>query len=112
MTIHSACQAQILLLIAKNITVSTKYTDFANIFSKKSAKVLLKRAGINKHTIKLVDDKQPPYRLIYSLGLVELKIFKILIKINLSNSFIQLFKFSASVFIYKPDSSLCLYINY
>ena len=76
-------------LLAKKVTVPAKYLDFANIFLKKSANVLSEQIGANKHKIKLKKGKQPPYKAIYSLAPVELKIFKIYIKINLTNNFIQ-----------------------
>ena len=86
-TIHLAWENQIALLLAKEITILVKYADFANIFLKKSIKILQKRTNINKHAIKLVDAKQPFYKFIYSLGLIELKILKTYIKINLVNVF-------------------------
>ena len=68
--------------------VSSKYADFANVFSPKLAAKLLKYMEINDHAIKLVDDQQPPYSLIYSLGLMELETLKVYIKNNLTNGFI------------------------
>ena len=70
---------------------------------------------INTHTINLKKDKQPPYELIYSLGLVELEILKIYIQTNLDNIFIQPFKFPAGAFILfdqKFNRSFWLCINY
>ena len=113
--IYPAQKAQITLLIAKKVTVPAKYINFANIFSKKLAKILLERTGINEHAIELVDNKQPPYRPIYSLGPVELKTLKIYIKTNLANGFIQPSKSPAGapiIFIQKPNGSLRLYVNY
>ncbi len=69
--------------------VFSKYANFADVFSLKLAIELLKHTSINNHTIKLVDDQQPPYNLIYSLGLIELEILKIYIENNLVNSFIR-----------------------
>lgn len=43
---------------------------------------------INKHAINLKPFKQPPYRSIYSLGLVKLETVMIYIKANLANGFI------------------------
>lgn len=57
MMIHSAYKAQIPLLLSKKVTISTKYADFADFFSKKSAEVLSKRITINKLAINLVNDK-------------------------------------------------------
>ena len=45
---------------------------------------------INNHTIKLVDNWQPPYGPIFSLDLKELEIFKTYIKNNLAHDFIKL----------------------
>ena len=70
---------------------------------------------INNNIIKLEEDKQPLFGLIYSLRLVKLEILKIYIKINLANGFIWPFKSFTRVFILfdeKLDKSFCLYINY
>ena len=77
--------------------------------------VLLERTKLNEHAIDLKDTKQPLYRPIYSLGLVELETLKTYIKINLKTGFIQPFKSSTGAFILfdkKPDSNLHLYIDY
>ena len=103
------------LLFAEIVTVLTKYSDFANVFLEKSANILLKQTGVNKHVIKLEKSKQPPYKLIYSLGLVELKTFKSYIKTNLANSFIWASKLLASapiLFVCNYNSSLRLCVNY
>ena len=115
MTIYLAQKAQIILFIAKKVTILTKYAEFINIFSKKSTKVLLKQTSIHGHTIKLVDNKQLLSELIYSLKLVELKALKIYIKTTLANSFIWPFKSSNNAFILffcKLNSSLCLNVNF
>ena len=62
--------------------------------------MLLNRLNINKYTIDLERGKQAPYEPIYSLGPVELEIFKIYIETNLVNKFIQLSKFPAKVAIF------------
>ena len=62
MTIYSDWEAHIALLLAEKITVSAEYLDFADIFSKKSAKVLLEHIRIDKHAFELENGKQPPYR--------------------------------------------------
>ena len=102
---------QIVLFIAKKVTILAKYADFANVFSNSLAKALLKRAAINKLTIKLVDSKQPIYKLIYSLGLVKPKILKTYIKTNLTSNFIKpsiSFVNASILFVYKPNGSFCL----
>ena len=51
MTIYVAQKAQIALLLVEEATILKKYSDFADIFSKKSAEVLTKRTEINKYAI-------------------------------------------------------------
>ena len=70
---------------------------------------------MNEYVIKLKEDKQPSFKLIYSLKPLELETLNTYIKINLVNSFICLFKSSAKAFILfdkKPDGSFRIYINY
>ncbi len=69
--------------------VSSKYADFANVFSPKLAAKLSKYTEINDYAIELVDNLQLLYSTIYSLCSVELKILKAYIKNNLANSFIK-----------------------
>ena len=87
-------------LLAKEISIPSKYANFSDVFLKESAAVLLNSLDINKHAIDLEPGKQPPYRPICTLGLVELKIFKTYIKTNLTNKFIWPFKSSAKVSIF------------
>ena len=58
------------------------------IFQKKLITELFKYLNINKYNINLKIDKKLCYKLIYNLCLIKLKIFKITIKINLTNSLI------------------------
>ena len=97
------------------IKVPNKYADFANIFLSKLTAKLSKHMRINNDTIKLVDNWQLPYDLIYSLESVELEMIKTYIKNNLANDFIRPSEFltKASIFFdKKPNRSLRLYINY
>ena len=87
--INPAKKAKLALLLTKEVTVPIEYLNFADIFSKKSAKVLSKRTGANKHSIKLEEGKQPPYEPIYNLRSIELKTPKTYIETNLANGFIQ-----------------------
>ena len=115
MTIYLAFEAQIALLVAENVIVLAKYLDFADLFLKKSAEMLPKRTGINKHAIELEDGKQSLYKPIYSLGPVELETLKTYIEINLANDFIQPSKSPAGapiLFVYKLDGNLQLCIDY
>ena len=76
---------------------------------------LPKNTGINKYAIELQDDKQPPYRLIYSLGPIALEILKTYIKIYLKTGFIWPSKSPAGasiLFDKKPDDTLWLCVNY
>ena len=68
--IHPSCQAQIASLNVEEVTIPAEYSDYTDVFSSDSAAELPEHTGINDHPIDLVDDKQPPYGPIYSLGLV------------------------------------------
>ena len=57
MLINPAWKAQITLLMAEKVSVPKEYTDFLDVFFKKSAKMLFKRSNINKHAINLEPDK-------------------------------------------------------
>ena len=70
--IHPSRQAQIASLNVKEVTIPAEYSDYTDVFSSDSAAELPEHTGINDHPIDLVDNKQPPYSPIYSLGLVEL----------------------------------------
>ena len=90
--IHLACKAQIALFLSEKAIKLAKYLYFANVFLKKSIKVLSEQIRVNKHAIKLKKGKQLFCGPIYSLKLVEFQIFKTYIKINLVNSFIRALK--------------------
>ncbi len=95
--------------------VPSKYADFVNVFSPKLAAELSEHIGINDHTIKLVDDWQPPYGPIYSLEPVDLETLKAYIENNLTNGFIRPSKSPTGALILfdkKPDSSLRLCVDY
>ena len=49
---------------------------------------LPRNTSINEYAIELQDGKQPPYGLIYSLGLVELETLKTYIETHLKTGFI------------------------
>lgn len=89
--------------------------DYNNIFLAKNIAELLKNIKINDYTIKLEEDNQQFFCLFYSLELVELKIFKTYIKINIDNNFINPFKSPAKTFIlfnWKQDGNLRFNVNY
>ena len=70
---------------------------------------------INDHRINLLNNKQPPYSLIYSLGPVKQKTLKTYIKANLASGFIKSSKSPADapiLFVRKKNSSLPLCIDY
>lgn len=81
-------EEKIFLLLVEKVIVSKKYLDFIEIFSKKLVAILFKYFDIIKYIIDLELDQQTLFKLIYSLKLVELKIFKTCIKTNLVNKFI------------------------
>ena len=82
------------------IAILLEYFDYNNVFSAKYIVELSKYTKINNHTIKLKKRKQPLFGPIYSLGLVNLKTFKIYIKINLANRFIRPSKSPIETFIF------------
>ena len=113
--IHPAYKVQIALLVAKKVKILTKYSDFSDIFLRKKTMILLKTTESNQENIKMQKDLILSYRLIYSLGLIELKKLKTYIEINLANNFIQFLKLSIDAFILfvgKSDGSIRLYIDY
>ena len=57
MPIHLAREAQLTLLLAKEVIVPIEYLDFANVFSEKSANVLPEWTGANEHAIELKKGK-------------------------------------------------------
>ena len=56
-TIYPARKGQIVSLITKKVNVPVEYSDYVDIFSKKSAKVLTEQTGINEHVIKIEELK-------------------------------------------------------
>lgn len=115
MSIYLAWNAKMALLLAEKVSIPKKYTNFLDIFFKKSAAKLSNRSDISKHTINLEPSNQPIYKQIYSLGPVELKTLKTYIKTKMTNRFIKLYKFvigALTFFVQKLDKSLNLCINY
>ena len=68
--------------------VPSKYADYADVFSFDLAMKLLENTGINEQAIKLEKGKRSSYRLINSLGPVELETLKTYIKTYLKTGFI------------------------
>ena len=95
--------------------VPSKYIDFVDIFLLKLAVELFEYTKINNHVIKFVNDKQPCYSSIYTLGLIKLEILKIYIENNLANGFIRSSISITEAFIFfnkKLDRSLQLCVDY
>ena len=113
--VHASRRAQISSLDIEEVTIPSEYANYTDVFSPDSAAELPKHTGINNHSIGLIDDKQPPYGPIYSLGPVELQILKTYIETNLANGFIRPFKSPAGApipFIRKKDGNLRLCVDY
>ncbi len=115
--VYPSRKAQIAHLRADEVStkIPSKYADFADVFSPKLTAALPEHTGINNHAIELVDDWQPPYGPIYSLGPMELETLKAYIKNNLTNGFIWHSKSPAGapiLFDKKPDGSLRLCVDY
>ena len=76
---------------------------------------LPENTSMNKHTIELVEVKQPLYRPIYRLRSVELETLKPYIENHLKTGFIWPSKSPTGTLIFfhqKPDRSFCLRIDY
>ena len=99
--VHPSWRAQIALLKADGVLtfVSSKYTNFADIFSKDLIAKLSGYTGINDYSIYLIERQKLFYKLIYSLGAMEQKTLKTCIENNLTNSFIRPSKSVTSCFI-------------
>ena len=92
-----------------------KYSDYSNIFLTENIAKLPEYTRINDHIIKQEKGKQPFFGLNYSLKPIKFEILKTYIKSNLTNSFIQPFKFFIGVLILfdqKSDKNFHLYMNY
>ena len=92
-----------------------EYYDYSIVFLMKNIAKPLENTRINEYAIKLKEDKQPSFKFIYNLELIEIETLKSYIKTNLANSFIQLSKSPVKALILfdkKPDKSFYLYINY
>ena len=94
--------------------VLSEYADYTDVFSFDLIRELRKNTNINKHAIELQDSKQPLYRPIYSLELMELKTLKTYIKIHLKIGLIWPFKSpaGASILCEKLDESFYLCVDY
>ena len=95
--------------------VFSEYVNFTAIFLPNLAIELSKYIKINDCAFELVDDWEPPYGSIYSLGPVELEMLKTYIENNLANSFVKTSKSLAEasiLFDKKFNMSPTLCINY
>lgn len=115
--IHNFWVAQIWLLKVKEALtlIPAKYSDYTDIFLSEFTVEIPEYISINDYSIKLKENKQPLYSIIYSLRPLELETLKAYIKINLTNSFIKPSKSPSRVLIFfdcKPNRSFCLCVNY
>lgn len=53
--------------------IPVEYINYVNVFFPNLSIEIFENTGINKYAIKLIEDKQLFYSLIYSLGLIELE---------------------------------------
>ena len=96
-------------------SILTEYSDFAEVFSSELASELLEYTRIKNHAIELVDNQQPLYGPIYSLGPVELETLKTYIKTILASGFIRSSKSLVETSIFfdkKPNKNLRLCVDY
>ena len=102
-------------MVSKKVKIPNKYSDFVDVFLEEEVLLLLEQTEFNQHTIELEKGKQPPYGLIYSLGLMKLEALKTYIEIHLKTEFIQPSKSPVGALILydkKPDWSFYLYVDY
>ena len=115
--VHPFHRPQISGLIAEKAptAVSTKYSDFVDVFIPNLTSKLPEHTRINYYAIKLVNGQQPTYGPIYNLKLVELETLKAFIETNLANKLIRPSKSFAGTFILfdqKSNDFLWLCVNY
>lgn len=92
-----------------------KYADYIDVFSYDLGIEFPKNTRINEYSIKLKKSKQPLYKPIYNLELVELETFKTYFETDLKPGFIQLSKSPSSapiLFDKKLNGNLCLCVDY
>ena len=99
MPIYLFRQVEVAALTSEETEIHNEYFDFSNVFSSDSVAELPEHTRINDHLINLLDNKQPPYGPIYSLGPVELKMLKTYIEANLASGFIRPSKSSTGTLI-------------
>ena len=89
-SIHLLQIAQIAVLQWEKalIKILAEYSDYINVVFKDLAIELSENIGKNKYTIKLIEEKQPPYGLIYALSSMKLETLKTYIEIHLKTRFI------------------------
>ena len=97
--VQSKTQIKALLFHETFIAILTKYSHYNNFLLIKNIIKFFKYIKINNHAIILKESKQSPFKPIYNLKPVELKILIMYIKISLINSFIQLFRYPSNTFI-------------
>ena len=97
---QSKAQVGALIFNKASTAVLADYSDYSSVFLAEYAVKRSEYTRISHYAIKLVQGKQPPFGLIYSLGQVELKILKTYIENNLANDFIWPSKSTARVSIF------------
>lgn len=117
MTIYLLQTAEIAALKQNKASsqVWVKNSDFSDDFLVEKTLVLLEQTKLNKHIIKLKDEKQSFYRPIYNLRLVELETLNMYLETHLKTSIIQSSKSPATVLIFvdkKRSNSFWFCINY
>ncbi len=105
---------QISAATAKTVTLPKVYKDMKDFFSTENTGHLPLNEDLH-HVIDLIDGKQSPYRLIYSLSKNGLSILRKYIDKNLANIFIRLSKSLAGaliLFVPKSNGGLWLFVDY
>lgn len=82
------------------MAILAKYFKYNNVFFAENIVNLLEHSKINNYAIKQKKGKYWSFGPIYKLGLIDIEMFKIYIKINLTNNFIQSLKLCIRAFIF------------
>ena len=112
--LRSLTCSDITLMFMRTPAMLKLYYNLEGVFSKEKANELPVSSPYD-YEIKLEEDYQPPYSLIYPLSTPELQVLREYLHNNLAKRFIQYSTSSTStpiLFVKKKDGSLQLCINY
>lgn len=92
-----------------------EYSNFLDVISLELVAELSKHIEINEYTINLINNKQSPYQLMYSLNSIWLETLKMYMELNLVYNYIKTSKSPIDapiLFVQKLQVSFCLCVHY